>query len=76
MLQQSKTICSILVEDIMRNSSVKLLWVCTSGSGDVILRHFLSRALAVPLSSQAEPFVQSCTGQHEEQFFEITVDSR
>ena len=42
--------CAILVEGIIRNISVKL-----SGSGDVILRYFLTRTLATLLSSAAEP---------------------
>ena len=33
----------------MRNISVKLFLIRTSSSGDVIKRHFLSRALAAPL---------------------------
>ena len=41
---------SILVEDIMRNNTVKLFWIWTSGSGeDVFLRIFSSRALVSPL---------------------------
>ena len=43
----------------MRNNSVKLYEIMTSGScGDVIQRHFLSRALAAHLFSGLEPFVQ------------------
>ena len=45
---QSKTICKILVEGIMRNVSVKLFKFGTSDS-DVVYRHFSSRALATPL---------------------------
>ena len=32
--------------------------IWTSGSGDVVYRHFLSRALAARLFSGLEPFVQ------------------
>ena len=36
-IQPSWTICAILVEDIMRNNSVKLFWIWTGSSGrDVI----------------------------------------
>ena len=35
-VQQSKTICAILVEGIMGNNSVKLFLIWTSGSGDVV----------------------------------------
>ena len=32
-VQWSRTICAILIEGIMRNNSVKLFWIWTSGSG-------------------------------------------
>ena len=32
-VQRTDTICAILVEGIMRNNSVKLFRICTSGSG-------------------------------------------
>ena len=32
-VQQTQTICAILVEIIMRNNPVKLFWICISGSG-------------------------------------------
>ena len=55
----SRTIYDILIEGIMGNIHVKLYEICTSGSGgDVIWRHFLSRALAAPLFSGLKPFVQ------------------
>ena len=42
----------------MGNIHVKLNEIWTSGSeGDVVKRHFLSRALAAPLFSGLEPFV-------------------
>ena len=51
-VQWSRTIYAIFVKDIMRNTSVKLFWIWTSGSGgDVIQRDFSSRALAVPFFS-------------------------
>ena len=42
----------------MGNSHVKLYGIWISGSLDVILKHFLSRALAAVLFSRPEPFVQ------------------
>ena len=43
----------------MGNIHVKLYEIWTSGSGeDVVLRHFLSRALAAPLFSGLKLFVQ------------------
>ena len=42
----------------MGNIHVKLCEIWTSGSGDVVLRHFLSRALAALLLCEVEPFVQ------------------
>ena len=48
-----------LVEGIMRNNSVKLFLIWTSGlGGDVLSKHFLSRALAAQMFSGAESFVQ------------------
>ena len=37
-VQRSETVCAILVEGIMWNNSVKLFWICTSGSGDVFYK--------------------------------------
>ena len=43
----------------MGNIHVKLYGIWTSGSkGDIVYRHFLSRALAAPLLSRPESFVQ------------------
>ena len=42
----------------MRNHSAKLFCIWTSDSGDVVKRHFLSKALVALLFSGAEPFVQ------------------
>ena len=43
----------------MGNIHVKLYEICTcSSGGDVVSRHFLSRAPAVPLFSGLKPFVQ------------------
>ena len=43
----------------MGNFHVKCYGIWTSGSeGDVVKRHFLCRALAAPLFSGQEPFVQ------------------
>ena len=45
----------------MENFHVKLYEIWTSGSGgDVVLRHFLSRAMAAHLFSGMEPFMQYC----------------
>ena len=42
----------------MENIHVKLYGIRTSGSRDVVQRHFLSRALATSLFNGLEPFVQ------------------
>ena len=39
-------VCTILVECIIRNISVKLSLIWTSGSGDIAWGYFLSRAQA------------------------------
>ena len=54
----SGTILAILKEGITENIHVNLYEIWTGGSGDVVLRHFLSRALAAPLFSGLKPFVQ------------------
>ena len=57
-VQWSGTTSAIMVKGIMRNNSLKLFRISTSGSvGNVIKRHFLSRALAASLFGGAEPFV-------------------
>ena len=54
----SGTIYAILKEGIMGNIHVKLYEIWTSGSGgDVVERHFLSRALVASLFSGLEQFV-------------------
>ena len=58
-VQWSGTIYAILKEGIMGTIHVKSYDIWTSGSGgDVVQRHFLSRALVAPLFSGLEPFVQ------------------
>ena len=57
-LQWSETIYAVLKEGIMGNIHVKSYEIWTSGSGDVVYRHFLSRALAAPLFSGLEPLVK------------------
>ena len=57
-VQWNGTIYAILKEGIMGNIHVKLYEIWTNGSGDVVSRHFFSRALAAPLFSGLEPFVQ------------------
>ena len=53
------TIYAILKEGVMGNIHVKLYEIWTIGSGgDVFYRHFLTRALAAPLFSGLQPFVQ------------------
>ena len=42
----------------MRNISVKIFCIWTIGSGDVVLRYFLSKALAALLLGGVEPFMQ------------------
>ena len=55
----------------MGNIHVKLYEVWTSGlGGDLVKIYFLSGALAAPLFSGAEPFVQFSRGYYEEQFYE------
>ena len=59
----------------MRNIHVKLYEVLTSGlGGDVVKRYFLSGALAAPLFSGVEPFVQFSRGYYEDQFCEIILN--
>ena len=58
-IQPSQIFWSIFLEGIMGNISVKLFWIQTSISGELVVsRYFLSRALTVPLFSRAEPFQQ------------------
>ena len=58
-VQLSKTINAILVVGIIRNNSVKLFCIWTSGLvGNAVNRYLLSRALVVFLFNQAESFVQ------------------
>ena len=45
-----------LLEGIIRNNSVKLFCIWTSGSG--VVESHLSRALATSIFGQAGPFVQ------------------
>ena len=55
----SGIIYATLKEGIMGNIHVELYEIWTSGSGgDFVKIHFLSRALAAPLFSGLEPFVQ------------------
>ena len=54
----SGTIYAMLKEGIMGNIHVKLYVIWTCGSGEVVYRHFLSRALATHLFSGLKPFVQ------------------
>ena len=59
----------------MGNIHVKLYGIWTRGAkGDVVLRHFLSRALIAPLFSRPEPFVLFCTRYHEEHLCEINLN--
>ena len=58
-VQRSGTICTILAKGIIRNNSVKLFRIWTSGSREnVIKTHYLSKALKTPLFSGAKAFVQ------------------
>ena len=43
---------------IMGNIHVKLYEIWTSGSEGDVVRHFISKALAAPLFSGLDPFVQ------------------
>ena len=49
----------ILPEGIMRNISVNLFLIWTSGSGDVVLRYFLSRAHSVEWNHLGKELGQS-----------------
>ena len=57
-VQWSRTIYAIFVKSSVRNNSVNLFCIWTSGSGGDVVKSILSRALAVPLSRGGEPFVQ------------------
>ena len=46
-----RTICAILIEDIIRNNSVKLIWNWTSGSEGDFVQKISSKELWQPLSS-------------------------
>ena len=73
---RSKTIYAILVKGIMRNNSVKLFRICTSGSGgDVVWRHFLSRVLWKPLCLTEQDHLCNFGRRHnEEQFCQIILN--
>ena len=55
-VQQSGTICAIMVEGIMGNNQVKWFYIWTSDSGDVILILFLALVFIL-FSSRVGPFV-------------------
>ena len=58
-VQRSGTICTISVKGIIRNNSVNLFWIWTSGSREnVIKTHYLSKALKAPLFGEAKAFEQ------------------
>ena len=58
-----------LLEDIIRNNSVKLFCIWTSGS-DVVL----SRVLATPLLAKRNHLCNFGRGHHEEQCCEIILN--
>ena len=59
LFSRAKSYVLFLVAGIMRNDSVKLFRIWTSGSGgNVIYLYFLSRALAVLVFGGVVPFVQ------------------
>ena len=68
---RSGTIYVLLVEGPMRNISVRLLYIWTSGSGDIGYIYFLSRALAAPLFSRANNACNFGRRHYEEQFCKI-----
>ena len=71
-VQWSRPICAILVKGIMRNNPVKLFWIWTSGSGgNVVKRHFLSRALC---SVEQNHLCNFGRRHHEEQLCEIILN--
>ena len=59
---------SILVEGNRGTISVKLFRFWSSGSGDFILRYFLSRALPTPFSAEQNLLCIFGRGHHEEHF--------
>ena len=54
-VQQSRTVCAIFVEGIMRNTSVKLILNCEHWFRKCCLKDFLSGALVF---GRPEPFIQ------------------
>ena len=60
----------------MGNIHVKFYGIWINGSkGDVVKRHFLSRALTAPLFSRPKPFMQFWQKvSYEEQFCEIILN--
>ena len=59
----------------MGNISVKLFYSWTRGSGgDVVQRHYLSRALVASMFGGANNLCYVCRYHHEEQFCEIILN--
>ena len=59
----------------MRNNSMKLFWIWTSGSGgNVIKIHYLSRALAAPFSMERNYLRNFGRRHHKEQFCKIILN--
>ena len=59
----------------MRNISVKLFSIWTSGSGYVILRYFLSTALVTACFVEQNHVCNSGRGHYEKHFCEIVLNS-
>ena len=57
-VQQSRTICAIMVEGIKKNNSVNLFLILGQWFRRCHLKCFLSGALAALMFSGAEPFMQ------------------
>ena len=72
-VQPSRTICKISVKDIMRNNSVKLFWIWTSGSGGNVIQKDISYLeLWQPLCSvERNHLCNFSTGYQEEHFLEL-----
>ena len=58
----------------MRNISVKLFWMLTSGSGDVIQRYFLSTALVPFCLREQNHLCNFGRGHYERHFCEIILN--
>ena len=73
-IKPSKIVCAILVEAITRNICELLLKKFIGSGGNVIKRHFLSRALAALCSDEWNHLCNFGRRHREEQFCEIIMN--